>query len=136
MADNSKETNIENVKEESTADQSIIQNIIKPNIAQDEKTQKILEPSTENQNMVEQEDANLTNAGGLSYWHSYNYNEGEGYCNENEFINYGLSERERQTLRDAGYKFTLSDEGEINGVLDNKGNKLSPKGIAEILKNK
>ena len=89
-----------------------------------------------NDNKVEkQKDENLTNAGGFSYFHSYDYNEGETYSNENEYFDYNLTERERQTLRAAGCKFTLSDAGEINGVLDNKGNNLGPRGISDILKN-
>lgn len=107
MADNSKETKIENIKEQ----------------------------STENQNIVEQKDANLADAaGGLSYWHSYDYNKGEGYFNESEYINYGMSEKEREAFRNAGYTFTLSDSGEISGIEDSKKHKLSLDEIKAFVK--
>jgi hypothetical protein len=85
-------------------------------------------------NIVKQKDANLTNAGGLSYWHSYDYNKGEGYFNESEYINYGMSEKEREAFRNAGYTFTLSDSGEISGIEDSKKHKLSLDEIKAFVK--
>lgn len=87
-----------------------------------------------NGSIEKESDENLKGVpGGFDYNHSFNYNQNEGFLLENDYKYYGLTEKERQTLRDNGCTFGLSENGEINSVMDEGGSKLEPNQIAQIL---
>lgn len=122
---------IKNLESASDSLKSVAESIEATSLALKDAAHNIRTATGSTQNITD----NLDNvAGGFYYSHSYDFNKGDNFLNQNEYLCYTLTEKEREVLRNAGCRFTLGNDDEINSVVDSNGLKLSPKQIAEILR--
>ena len=98
------------------------------------KNQSTVKPQSVAQPEKVSDDLTKDASGGFSYNYNLYSTNSNGYQSRSENSYYNLTEAEREKLRKAGCKFSISESsGEIDGVINRSGSELTAKQISDIL---